>query len=213
MIQAKRQNGISSCRILPVDVCDNPREIGGGFRRPFDFHLRTEDSVHLAAYVLVRNRLALIERSEALANLLPEPFIMIKIGRNQLAHYLVWSFARLRGDPIQLGFEFRSKRDFHGLIVGGPPIKEQRILKAGCAPSGVFREGATTSVPPATRPLSSQSSVTRVTDSQPAKRDNDLSLGQARGASVSQTSERWPPEAAQFSFWVLFDNQAQQNRR
>src|ERR1700687_2639149 len=59
----------------------------------------TEDSVHLAAHVLVGDGFALIERGKALANLLPKPFVMVKVGRNQLAHHLVWSFACLRGDP------------------------------------------------------------------------------------------------------------------
>jgi hypothetical protein len=97
------RNAIGSGRILLVDVRDNSRKIGRGFRRPFDFHRetqsRTEDSVHLAAHVLVGDGFALIERGKALANLLPKPFVMIKVGRNQLAHHLVWSFACLRGDP------------------------------------------------------------------------------------------------------------------
>src|SRR5450759_2502981 len=60
----------------------------------------TEDSVHLAADVLVGDGFALIEGDKTLADLLPKPFVMVKVARNQLAHDLVRSFARLRGDPV-----------------------------------------------------------------------------------------------------------------
>src|SRR5271156_4539068 len=56
----------------------------------------TQDSVHLAAHVFVGDALALIERREALANLLLEPFVVVKAGRNELAHDLVRRFTRLR---------------------------------------------------------------------------------------------------------------------
>jgi hypothetical protein len=59
----------------------------------------TEDSVHLATHFLVGDGFAVIEGGEALANLLPEPFVMVEVARNQLAHDFVRSFACLRGDP------------------------------------------------------------------------------------------------------------------
>src|SRR5271169_53210 len=86
----------------------------------------TEDSVHLAAHVLVGDGLAAIKGGEALANLLPKPFVVFKAARNELTHNLVRRFARLRRDLVQLGFEFRSKRDFHTLIVGGSTSEGQR---------------------------------------------------------------------------------------
>ncbi len=81
-------------------VINNFRKIGSRFRRPFDFHLGTEDSVHLAAYILVGNCFALIEGGNPLANFSPKPFFMVKVASNQLAHDLIRPFASLRGDAV-----------------------------------------------------------------------------------------------------------------
>src|ERR1700704_5851563 len=72
-----------------------PATIRSSIREP---NLGTEDSFHLASYVLVGDGFAVIEGGEALTDLLPKPFVMVKVARNQLANDLVRSFARLRGD-------------------------------------------------------------------------------------------------------------------
>jgi hypothetical protein len=89
--------------ILLMDVSDNRRKISGGFRRPLDLHfdqLRTKDSVHLPAHVLMTDGSALIKRGESFANLFLEPLVVVKIARNQLAHYLIRPFTSVRGDPV-----------------------------------------------------------------------------------------------------------------
>src|ERR1019366_9285300 len=110
MIRAKRQNRTwyaqrdqqrkdSACgctRQFP----QNRRRLQATTRSSSGTQSGTEDSVHLAAHVLVGDGFALIEGGEALADLLPKPFVMVKVARNQLAHDLVRSFARLRGDPV-----------------------------------------------------------------------------------------------------------------
>src|SRR5271169_1122095 len=45
----------------------------------------TEDSIHLAAHVLVGHGFALIEGGQSLANLLLKPFLMVEVARNHLA--------------------------------------------------------------------------------------------------------------------------------
>jgi len=107
-----------------------PKDSAGGCTRQFPQSRRrlqetiesssgAEDSLHLAAYFLVRDRFAAIQRAEALINLLPEPFIMVEIVRDQLLHDLIGGFSCLRGDSLQLGFQLRCQRNFHALIVGG----------------------------------------------------------------------------------------------
>jgi len=70
----------------------------------------------------MRDGFALIERREAFAHLSSEPFVMVKVIRNQFAHYFVRAFTFLRSDPVELRLEFRRERDFHAFIVGGLPI-------------------------------------------------------------------------------------------
>ena len=86
-----------------MDVRDNSRKKSAAASGDYSIFIETrsgtEDSIHLSAHVLVGDGFALIEGREALANLLPKPFLMVKVARNQLAHDLVRSFARLRGDP------------------------------------------------------------------------------------------------------------------
>ncbi len=66
--------------------------------------------VHLAAYVIVSYVFALIERGETLADLLPEPLVMVKIAGNQLTHDFNRHLAGLRGDLFELGFQFARAR-------------------------------------------------------------------------------------------------------
>ena len=98
------RNAIGSGRILLVDVRDNSRKIGRSLRRPFDLHREPNQEPRIRSIWRRTSSwetvFALIERGEALANLLPEPFVMIKATRNQLAHDLVRRFTRLRGDPV-----------------------------------------------------------------------------------------------------------------
>jgi len=94
-----------------MDVCDksqqNRRRLQATTRSSSGTQSGAEDSVHLAAHVFMGDSLALIEGGQALAHLLPKPFVMLKVARNQFTHYLIRAFACLRGDPVELGFEFR----------------------------------------------------------------------------------------------------------
>jgi hypothetical protein len=64
-------------------------------------------------------RTTAIQGGAAFIDLLPEPFVMVEVVRDQLLHDLARAFAGLRGDPVQLVLELRSKGDFHAVIVGG----------------------------------------------------------------------------------------------
>src|ERR1019366_3132179 len=105
MIRAKRQNRTRRAqrdRQLKDSASECTRQFPQN-RRLLQATIRsssgTEDSVHLATHFLVGDGFAVIEGGEALANLLPKPFVMVEVARNQLAHDFVRSFACLRGDP------------------------------------------------------------------------------------------------------------------
>ena len=77
-----------------------------------------EVALHLVTHFLVRDGFASIQWRETLPNLFPEPLVVIKVAGNQLLHNLVRLFTCLGSDLVQLGFELRSKRNLHGMIVG-----------------------------------------------------------------------------------------------